>query len=312
MSTTPAENDSILARIKASRSDSELIQEPTEAVSDEEPAEEAETEVAEEPAEEVSSEEAEDVLSEGAHDDGGEDLYVEIDGREISLKEIKEWEQGNLRQSDYTRKTTEASEDRKALKAEREEFDGKRADFNQQLSVIEAMIEEDTLTEEQATEMREYEPEAYIKHIEKQAARKKILSESKASSPSPSMNVEEERSKLWSANPTWINEGKTTDAFTRDTALMNDYAAEAGYTSEELAGFTAKNLLTILDAARFRASAKKKDTTAKKVRKAPVTTRPRGETGGNRSAIDEAKKAFKANPTDANAVALRKARRKQN
>ncbi len=50
----------------------------------------------------------------------------------------------------------------------------------------------------------------------------------------------------------------------------------------------------------------------KKIRKAPVSTKPRAAASGIQTDLEAAQKAFKNNPTDKNAVALRKLKRQLN
>ena len=50
----------------------------------------------------------------------------------------------------------------------------------------------------------------------------------------------------------------------------------------------------------------------KKVRKAPVSTKPRAKAQSADADYQKALKAFKTNPSDANAVALRKIKRQLN
>ena len=119
--------DAILERISISRGTSEPAPaEPTENTEvvnvseDTHPIEnEAETEAVAN--EEVEQEIEESEAEEGAQvtlDDESEDLYVEYKGREINLKDVEEWEQGHLRQSDYTRKTQELADNRKDFESQ--------------------------------------------------------------------------------------------------------------------------------------------------------------------------------------------------
>ena len=77
---------------------------------DEAPAEEEPETVAEVETEEVETEEAETVEPEEtekqeSQDEDDSELYVSLsDDEEVSLKQIREWKEGGLRQSDYTKK----------------------------------------------------------------------------------------------------------------------------------------------------------------------------------------------------------------
>ena len=59
---------------------------------------------------------------EAEEDDQPEELWFEIDGEEVSLAQIKEWRQGNLRTADYTKKTQDVAVQRKQVEAEQAEI----------------------------------------------------------------------------------------------------------------------------------------------------------------------------------------------
>jgi hypothetical protein len=312
------EQQSILERIKVARGTSEPA--PAEPTENNEPVdvnEEVTEEVIEtesEPTEvtenelldvEEAEEEQEQAVSD---DDDTEDLYVEYQGREINLKDVIEWEQSGLRQSDYTRKTQELSDNRKAFEADREAFNTERQSFNEKLATLEAMISEDEKSAEELAELREYEPEEFIKHQEKMQKRKEFLSKAKDSVKQSNIDVAAERQKLWGANPSWMDNGKQTQAFTDDMNLLQSYAEKLGYSNEEISSIqSARHWQTMLDAAKYQALNNKNAAIEKKVRKAPVTTKPRQQ--AVKSEVQKAREAFKKNPTEANAVRLRKAQR---
>lgn len=315
------QEQTILERIKVARGTSEPAPaEPTEpaepvdvASVEEAPAEETEAAEIEQPIEAVEGSEAEESSielgeTETANDE--EDLYVEYKGREINLKDIEEWEQGNLRQADYTRKTQELSDSRKEFDAEREQFNADKAVFNEKLATLEAVISEDTKTAEELAELREYEPEEYIKYQDKMQNRQELLKEAKTVQPASNIDVNAERKKLWDANPTWLDDAGQTQAYADDMNLLQSYATKNGFSNEEIASIqSAHHWQTMLHAAKYEAQSKNNAAIEKKVRKAPVTTKPRLQQ--QKSEIEKAKAAFKKNPTEANAIRLRQLKRKQ-
>ena len=90
------------------------------------------------------------------------------------------------------------------------------------------------------------------------------------------------------------------------------YADANGYSNDNFANFKANEWQTLLDAAKYNALNNKNAAIEKKVRKAPVMTKPRAAANGIQTDLDAAKKAFKKNPTDKNAIALRKLKRQLN
>ena len=305
--------DSILERIKISRGTSDpvpaAIPEVTEVVNVSEDAPiddviEPEAQVNEEVTQEIEESENAEV-EQAPHDDEGEDLYVDYKGREINLKDVEQWEQGHLRQSDYTRKTQELADSRKDFEGQQAELTAKESELNDKLLTLEGMLSEETKTADELAEMREYEPEEYIKYTERQSKLQQFVDSSKVAK-APSVDMAKVSSDLFAAHPEWMDNGKQSKAFTDDTNLMSKYAESRGISQNELSTFEAKHYEVMLDAAKYSQRQLKNVATEKAVRKAPVTTKPRGSSAPNASDYDKAYKAYKADPSVKNAVALRK------
>jgi hypothetical protein len=305
--------DSILERIKISRGTSEPVQAaPTEVtevvnVSEDTPIEsEAEPELQATDEAELEIEESESNESEADHDPSVEDeLFYDLDGEEVSQTQLREWKSKGLMQSDYTRKTKALAESRKEFESKQDEMTAKESKLNDKLLTIEAMLSEETKTADELAEMREYEPEEYIKHIERQSKLQQFVDSSKVAK-APSVDMAKVSSDLFAAHPEWMDNGKQSKAFTDDTNLMSKYAESRGISQDELSTFEAKHYEVMLDAARYSQRQLKNVATEKAVRKAPVTTKPRGSSIASVSDYDKALKAFKADPSAKNAVALRK------
>jgi len=281
-----SERDALKARIDSKSTDSPVEQpENTEVVNVSEDAPidnvvEPEAKANEEITEEIEESEAEEVIQ-ATETDTDEDLYVEYKGREINLRDVEEWEQGNLRQSDYTRKTQDHAENVKAFEAEKVEFNAKQSDFDNKLAQLNAMIEEDTPSAETLAEWREYEPEKYIEHTEKMSNRKKLLAESKAELPTSNVDMAKVSADLFANHPEWMDNGKQSKKFTEDTNLMTSYAESRGFGQAELSTFEAKHFEIMLDAAKYQSISKSNAAIEKKVRKAPVSTKPKARTQSN-------------------------------
>ena len=143
MLTTQGETSetSLLSRISMARGTSEPAPaEPTAApdavnVSEEAPEEATELATADN-VEESEELEPEEELASSTESNADEDLYVEYKGREINLKDVEEWEQGSLRQSDYTRKTQDLAEQRKSFEDERQQFTAKAGSLDSQIATL--------------------------------------------------------------------------------------------------------------------------------------------------------------------------------
>ena len=307
MLTTQNET-SILDRIKAARAPAD-----SEVTTDEQPEAEEKTEVENEPTNEQVVDEVEEseqeVNKDVTTDDETEDLYVEIDGREINLKDVKEWEQGNLRQSDYTRKTKALADERKSFETEQQTLREKQAKLDDKLLLIESMIEEDSLTDEELAELREYDAEKYIEHTEKQNKRKEFL-KSKSKPKAVENNVNAEFDKVVAKHSDWSENGKPTEKFNNDIKNMQEYLIAKGFTDNDLSLFTEKHFDVIFDALGNKAKA---DVNAKRVRKAPVSTKPKQQKQSNVvTEIKAAEQKLKRSGKIEDAIALRKLKRQLN
>ena len=239
-----------------------------------------------------------------------EDLYVEYNGREINLKDVEKWEQGHLMQSDYTRKTQSHAEDVKTFNAEKESFTAKQSEFDNKLAQLNAMIEEDTPSAEVLAEWREYEPEKYIEHTEKMSNRKKLLASSKAELPTQSVDMVKVSADLAASHPEWMENGKQSKQFITDTNLMTSYAESRGISQADMTSFDARHYEIILDAARYKSQNSKNVAIEKKIRKAPVSTKPRAKANNSlQSEMDIVQKRFNKTGNDKDFLLLRKLQR---
>ena len=314
-----AEQD-FVNRIKISRGNAEPEQSaPTENtkavnVSEDTPVEEVvETEaIANEEVTPETEEPAEEVTAAQTNDEETDLFYYDLDGEEVSSTQLKEWKANGLMQADYTRKTQELADSRKDYETQREEFAVKESKFNDKLLTLEAMLSEDTKTADEIAEMREYEPEEYIKYTEKQSKLKEFVNSAKTATQQPSVDMAKVSADLFAAHPEWMDNGKQSQKFIDDTNLMTKYAETRGIGQAELSSFEAKHYEVMLDAARYKSQNSKNVAIEKKVRKAPVSTKPRAAASGIQTDLEAAQKAFKNNPTDKNAVALRKLKRQLN
>jgi hypothetical protein len=315
----PTSEQTILERIKVSRGGSEPIAAPTENlevvnVSEDAPVEEAvETEAYanEEVATEIEESEQEEI-AQATPESEDEDLYVDYKGREINLKDVEQWEQGHLRQSDYTRKTQELADSRKDFEDMQTSFTTKESELNDKLLTLEAMLNEDTKTADEIAEMREYEPEDYIKYTEKQAKLKEFVNSAKTATQQPSVDMNKVSAELFASHPEWMENGKQSQKFIDDTNLMTKYAEDRGISQADMTSFEAKHYEVMLDAARYKSQSASNAAIEKKVRKAPVSTRPRASAQVVSTAVDKAQQAFNKNPNVQNAAALRTAKRHTN
>jgi hypothetical protein len=206
--------------------------------------------------------------------DEGEDQFIELDDKEVALSEIREWRDKGLRQSDYTKKTT-------ALAEERKEFEAERSSSLENIA--------------QATDwvaLKDEDPDRYIELKEKSIDRKEALDKIRAErlqadEPGDPALIEAERQKLWEANPDWLDDGKPTEKFKEDQALMHAYTMKAGYQGHEFGKLMSHHLITILKAAKYDQLQEKGREIRKKRDKVPVVTKPKGKSKSSNKSIEE-------------------------
>jgi hypothetical protein len=214
--------------------------------------------------------------------DDEEELYLDLFGEEVTLKDVQKWQKGHMMQSDYTKKTTALAEERKTFDAERtterENLLKSQTEVTEMRDMLSVLVAEDEAID--WVELKEDDPERYIELTEKADSRKAALEKVKAERSTPTDDpavVAAEQGKLFSANPDWLDkDGNRTESFNKDIGLMNDYAVNAGFSVEEFNAMTkAHYLTTILKAAKFDQLQDKGREIKAKREKVPVVTKPK-------------------------------------
>jgi len=228
-----------------------------------------------------------------ATDEDEETQFVEIDGKEISLDEIRQGLQSNFMQSDYTKKTTEhsqfAKKERDEIALERENLSKANESISTMQDKLTVLVSEDESID--WAELKEDEPEEYIKLKEKADQRKEALAKVKAEretlADDPAL-IESERLKFWESNPDWLDDkNKTTEVFKHETALMSNYVSNAGFTSDEFSKQTdSRYLIAFLKAAKYDELQEKSRKIREKKDKIPVVTKPKVNAAQSKTMAD--------------------------
>lgn len=245
----------------------------------------AEVEQTTEVSEEVEEDSDNDVeLGETAEQEVSDsELIVDLNGREITVEQIKEWENGNLRQSDYTQKTQKLNEERREFEAGKGEAVNKiaaekLATLDSSITELEALIATD---EADLEGLDEYDPE-YIDNEKLKAKRSKALEKAK----SEKVKAESQRStdeknavqaELVSSHPEWLDEkGAQTEVFKSELKTISEYFAKHGWSEKDQSDIkSARVWEAIIVAAKNEKISAKVKKTSKKVRKLPIATRPK-------------------------------------
>ena len=199
-----------------------------------------------------ANEDAEPVAEEDAQpDDGSDEVTIEVDGKTVTLKksELADAYKNGLRQSDYTKKTMEVAEQRRAAEAEVAQARAEREAYAVNLSKMAAQLE--GVLEQQASinwqELLESDPVEYLRqqnlYEQRQAAYQKtqqaqaqLMEIAKAEQAQVhAMTLAQQQEVLLAKLPEWRDESKA----------KAEKAAIAGYLREQ--GFEAAAIQNIND-----------------------------------------------------------------
>lgn len=317
----PSESE-ILKRISAVRNPAPEgqpeIENVDEAVSDSEAPQEEESQEESQELESEQETESEE-LTGSPDDDDEESIYLDLDGREINLNDVRDWEQAfkdkKSMQADYTKKRMADAEVEKANKA-------KAAALEQQGETLQTLIAslEVTIGEQQESidwdELREIDPSEYLKQKELAEKREKALKSAKdqagqLSEGEQTALVQQEQQLLLQAKPEWLDpKGQPTKQYNDDMTAMNAYLQANGYTEQDTGKILDhKTWLTILKAAKYDSLSNKSVALGKKVKKAPLVTKPNKQSSkvsNIQKELETAQKRLKQTGSERDAMAVMK------
>ena len=275
----------ILTSKEAESEDQPIQNEETEAETEEETEEETEAEEAQE-GETEAEEEAEAETEEEAEEETPKYVtegLVQIDGEDVDIQELK---QGHLRQQDYTRKTQQVAEDRKAAEQQRQQYESQL----HALSVASGtnLDRYAHMTENDWQQMALQKPEEYKRHradYDKAIRYQQFLNNQVAENNAKNEQRLEAERKAQAADalqtlkatiPNWSN-----DLYSE----IGEYAKTQGVDADEFADIIDPRLITVLHKAQQFDQARK--VTKKKIASSPkktliggkATTKPTNQKG---------------------------------
>jgi hypothetical protein len=261
-----------------------------------------EAEQEEAPAEQNAQEEGDDAPEES---DAGDDeiVTVLVDGKPVELTkaQIAEAHKSGLRQADYTKKTTELAEQRKAAEAETSKAREERNQYMQGLQKAQAVLESQ-LQEQQNIDwhaLRETDPNEFLKqwhlHTERQATLQQVAGQRQQLEQQAQAehvqalkaHVESEREKLIANIPEWKDEAKRKAGATE---LMG-YLKTQGLSEQEIVSVTDHRAITqSYKAMKYDQMIAKASAAAKKISNTPERVlRP---SGGETPSLDRRSASF--------------------
>lgn len=215
------------------------LDETTEETIVEEPTEVEETEVDELDNEDNEVEESEDSESEN-DEDSDDDVFI-VDGQEFTLEQLE-----NAKDIESTKKSLQADYTKKtmALADERKEVESTKDNLLTLAAELQVLVNEDGDIDWK--ELKEDDPDEYIRLKEKTDARKGALDKAKAdlaglNSTKPSEGeTQAQQAQLIEAFPEWVSKDEAgnvtgvTEQYSKDLQAMSKHALELGFTEQQL------------------------------------------------------------------------------
>ena len=170
-------------------------------------------------------------------------VTVKIDGKDVELP-LSELKNGYQRQADYTRKTMEAAEQRKAAEAERSQAHQERQAYAVNLQRMQAQLE-GALQQQQQTnweELLQSDPVEYLRQQHQAQARQAQLGQVYAEQQRMSAlqqaeaqhaqmrHLQSQQQDLLAKLPEWRDDAKSK----AEKVAIRDYLAEQGYEADAI------------------------------------------------------------------------------
>lgn len=216
---------------------------------------------------EYQDDEAETLQSDTATES---DLYkVKINGeeKEVTLDDLRK---GYMMEADYRRKTSEVSEQRKAIEA-------KQAELEEAITEAKSLIdfELSELESDDMKSLREYDPQAYWKKVDQVKAKadrfnRRNEQHRKALEEKRQEALQKEREALFQKVPDWLDSEKQSTELRSIGAMLTDL----GYTQEEAASITDHRIWALARKAMLYEQLSTADVKSKQVKKAPKSAEP--------------------------------------
>lgn len=177
----------------------------------------------------------ETTVDDEAESEGGEQelQYIDLDGEEVSLDDVRAWKQGHMMQADYTRKTMDLSNQRKAVEGLTESLNSKIGDLDDKIQVLESSMD-DGYTDDELDELFDTDPGQYRKIERARQKRRDALANAKsARDKAKSDLIPAEQQALLNAMPEWSGE-KGQQTYENDAKLSQAYMSSIGFSQKEI------------------------------------------------------------------------------
>jgi len=327
---TESTETEILARMKALRTPKEPEGQPEESevvdVSVETPEDDSDLQP-EDVERQTTAEQTDDELLEPeelaetleADDDEQESLYLDLDGEEINLEDIRKWKKGYMQEADYTQKSQKVAEQRKSLEAGEAKQTEALENLQSHIDLMTGMLDSE-FEGVDWEELRDIDTGEYLKLKEKKEGRQGKIDAATAKRKDLQASRLTERQnegnqELVGLNPQWVKDGQPTKAYTDDQKFLSSFAEANKLTKGEIDAVltSGKIMQAMINSAKYTANKAKAPAIAKMVKKAPVIVKGKRATATNMAVqIQKAEARLKSTGKMEDAMALKKLKRQQN
>lgn len=228
----------------------EVVEEDQVEIEDQEQVEEVEA--VENEAEVSDDQAADDETEEASSETTDDEMYVEIEGEEVSLAQLKEWRTGGMKAKDYTEKTQAVQAERREVETQRialEQAHQTLSTERQQLQDALASLSIETEQEPNWSELAgKISPQDYQKRQaewqQRQAKKRQAIAAHEALQTQQYQQVaQRETAALMEKKPEWVDPSVRAETL----AKMQAVGGEFGITPDEVAAITDHRMLLVMD-----------------------------------------------------------------
>ena len=194
---------------------------------------------------------------------------VKVNGEELEVT-LDELQKGYMMGKDYTQKTMQLSEQRKSIEAKIAEIDQSLNDARDVMN-----LEVDWLESDEAKELREYDPDEYLKKFERIKTKvdkfQKLQSKREAERAAMYQQyLAKEQEQLRQKVPEWLDEATVQ----REYPKIAETLTNLGFNEQELNAISDHRLMVLARKAMLWDQIQSQDLSGKKVKAAPKSTAP--------------------------------------
>ncbi len=213
--------------------------------------------------------EVEETADEGDTESTEPRYRVKVDGEELEVS-LDELQKGYMMGKDYTRKTMNLAEQRKAVETKVAEIDANLNDAKELLG-----LELEWFESAEAKELRQYDPDEYLKRFERIKGRAEKFEKLKAKREGEKAELQrqqlaKEQELLRQKVPDWMDEATVQ----REYPKLVESMKQIGFDDAELQGISDHRLMVLARKAMMYDQIMSQDISGKKVKAAPKSATP--------------------------------------